>query len=398
MVDSRQRFARLAVASKVFTPGSPINTLELFSGRTEQLSDILQAHNARGQHVALYGERGVGKTSIASILAEALGAAPKTTRPTSVRVACSSDDDFQSLWELVFRKLKLDIGHEVLRPEVLREHLGRLDHQTLIIIDELDRLDDNHALSLFADTVKLLSDDPVNVTIVIVGVADSIDELVGDHESISRALRQVRMQRMSHEELEGIITNGCQELGIAITDARRARIAALSEGLPHYTHALGLYAAQRAITDDSDEINDNDIESAMAMVVRKSQHTILSAFNMATRSAHQDVIFEKVLLACALAAKDELGMFAARSVVLPLSLIANRKYEIPAFSRHLKLFASDERGNVLQQHGSERRFFYRFTDPMMQPFVILNGVAKGLLTEERLHEIKSLVEEDSRSR
>lgn len=391
MADSRERYTRLAIANRVFTPGSPVDTLELFSGRTEQLTEVLQAHNTRGQHVALYGERGVGKTSIASILAEAMGAAPKTKRPASMRVACNTRDDFQSLWETIFRKLKIDTGHDVLLPETIREHLAQLDEQTLIVIDELDRLEDDHALSLLADTVKLLSDDPVNVTVVIVGVADSLDDLVGDHASISRALRQVRIPRMSHTELEGILQKGCEELGLAITPDRLARMASLSEGLPHYTHALGLYASQRAIADDRDAINDNDIESAVSMVVRKSQQTILSTYNTATRSAHQDAIFGKVLLACALSPKDELGMFAARDVILPLSLIAKKDYGIPAFSKHLKQFASDARGNVLQLHGTERRYFYRFTDPMMQPFVILNGIAQGVITEDRLAEIKGAV-------
>ena len=171
----------------------------------------------------------------------------------------------------------------------------------------------------------------------------------------------------------------------------RNQIASLSEGLPHYTHALGLYAAQRAIEEDRDELNDNDIEAAKSISVRKAQRTIITAYNKATPSAHQDVLFDRVLLACALAAKDELGMFAARDVVKPLSMIMGHHYDIPAFARHLKQFSSDDRGNILQRHGEQRRYFYRFDDPMMQPFIILDGLSKQLITNERLAEIKEAV-------
>lgn len=396
MADPKRRFARLAIANQVFTPGSPIDTLELFSGRTEQVGDVLSAYTTKGQHVALYGERGVGKTSIASILAEALGSVPLSTKPASTRVACSTSDNFQTVWETIFKKLEIKTKGEVLRPQVVKDYLDELEHPTLVVIDELDRLDDDEGLSVLADTIKLLADEPCLATIVIVGVADTIDDLVGDHQSIGRALRQVRIPRMSSNELQGIIKKGATALELAVTDEQLRRIAELSEGLPHYTHALGLYASQRAIGDDRDDLLDSDIESAMSMVVNKAQQTILSTYKKATRSAHQDAIFDKVLLACALAAKDELGMFAARGVATPLSLVAGKRYEIPAFARHLKQFSSDERGFVLQQHGSERRYFYRFSDPMMQPFVILNGIARGVVSEEKLLEIKDAVEREAR--
>lgn len=395
MADSKQRFARLAQAIEVFTPGSPISSLDLFSGRIEQISDILNAYNTRGQHVALYGERGVGKTSIANILADALAARPGSTRPTSVRVGCTTGDIYPDLWSSIFKKIGIEHDLEdLVQPEQVRAHLATLDAPTLIIVDEFDRLKEEQTTALFADTIKLLSDEPTRATMLLVGVADSIDDMVRDHKSVSRALRQVQIPRMTIDELEGIIARGAKAIQLAVSQSQREQIASLSEGLPHYTHALGLYAAQRAIEHDRDELNDDDIEAAKATSVRKAQRTIITAYNKATRSAHQDVLFDKVLLACALAEKDELGMFAARSVTGPLSMIMGTSYDIPAFARHLKQFSSDERGNILQRHGEERRFFYRFDDPMMQPFVILNGLAKSLIDNEKLREIKKAVSSD----
>jgi Cdc6-like AAA superfamily ATPase len=397
MADPSQRFRRLAKATEAFTPGSPINNLELFSGRLEQLSDILAAYQTKGQHVALFGERGVGKTSIANIVAEALGARPGASRPTSVRVGCTAADIYQDIWVQIFKKLGIggDLDPEqYIQPDSIRETLEGLDTPTLVVLDEFDRLSDPQTSTLFADTIKLLSDEPTMATILLVGVADSLDQLVTDHKSVGRALRQVQIPRMSARELEGIIEKGGQHIDLAVSKGHRAQIASLSEGLPHYTHALGLYASQRAIEDDRDELNDNDIEAAKAVAVRKAQRTIVTAYNKATRSAHEDVLFDKVLLACALAVKDELGMFPARDVVKPLQLVTGNFYDIPAFARHLKQFSGPERGNILQRHGEPRRYFYRFDDPMMQPFIILNGLSTGLIETELLEQIKASVPDD----
>ena len=42
------------------------------------------------------------------------------------------------------------------------------------------------------------------------------------------------------------------------------------------------------------------------------------------------------------------------------------------------------RGQRVQKTGSIRRFRFRFINPRMQPFVILNGLTKELITEEDL--------------
>lgn len=396
MADPRRRMARLAQATSHFTPGSPINSLSLFSGRFEQIGDILGAFNSRGQHVALFGERGVGKTSIANILADALAARAGATRPTSVRVGCTSGNKFQDLWVTILKKLGIEHDKfDELQPENVRAYLDTLDLPTLIVVDEFDRLTDVDTATLFADTIKLLSDEPTFATVLLVGVGDSIDDLVEDHKSVARALRQVHIPRMSARELEEILTTGAKAVNLKISQQQLEEIAALSEGLPHYTHALGLYAVQRAIEQDRDDLSESDIENAKTLSVRKAQRTIITAYNKATRSAHQDVLFDKVLLACALARKDELGMFAARDVTGPMSMIMGTRYDIPAFARHLKQFSSDDRGNILQRNGEQRRFFYCFDDPMMQPFVILNGLSEGIITDRKLREIKNAVAESN---
>ncbi len=57
-----------AEIAKVFTPSAPVDDAALFAGRTTQLLKVVNAISQRGQHVVIFGERGVGKTSLSNIL------------------------------------------------------------------------------------------------------------------------------------------------------------------------------------------------------------------------------------------------------------------------------------------------------------------------------------------
>ena len=68
MVDTAQREMLDFEAGKVFTPAVPVSERELFSGRIDQLRRVFDAINQHGQHAIIFGERGVGKTSLANII------------------------------------------------------------------------------------------------------------------------------------------------------------------------------------------------------------------------------------------------------------------------------------------------------------------------------------------
>jgi hypothetical protein len=93
--------------------------------------------------------------------------------------------------------------------------------------------------------------------------------------------------------------------------------------------------------------------------------------------------FEEVLLACALST-DEHGLFGAKDVRLPLAKILKKPVKIEAYIRHLDKFSQEERGPVLKKEGKKRRFQYSFVEPMMQPYVLMKGLADGKITEEHL--------------
>ena len=57
-------------ASRVFSPAAPIREKDVFAGRRDEIRAAIDAINQAGQHAAIYGERGVGKTSLANVIHE----------------------------------------------------------------------------------------------------------------------------------------------------------------------------------------------------------------------------------------------------------------------------------------------------------------------------------------
>jgi Cdc6-like AAA superfamily ATPase len=404
-----EKIKRSVQAADVFTPNAPINRKDLFAGRRAQVQDLLNAIFQRGQHAIIYGERGVGKTSLANIISDWMPQLEKYNYQI-VKSNCAAKSTFDSIWQGIMRELSvvqtntpagftstsddrkgMALSHllpEKVSSEDVRFALQRAGSSTIIVIDEFDRVEDRSISSLLADTIKSLSDHSVDATLVVIGVADSVDGLIAEHRSIERALVQIHMQRMSKEEVLQIIDNGLEKIQMEINDEAKNRIAALSQGLPFHTHALMLYAVRAAIEADRLRIEIPDIQTAIEQALRSEQQTIVSAYQRAVSSPHQN-LYREVLLAAALAETDDIGYFAAGDLRNPLSIITDKSYGIGRFMKHLNEFSSDARGHILEKIGKPRSFRFRFKDSMMEPFVIMKGIKDGLISEEKVLDIEA---------
>lgn len=377
------KMRRYGKLSSVFTPGSPVHRRDLFAGRFDQIMQMTAALSQPGQHVVLYGERGVGKTSLANVLTDFVYPAGDHILE-SARVNCTTQDDFKGIWLKVLRNAHLDVPedwkYQSPDPDDVRFLLADVDQPFVIVLDEFDRVDDDETLSLMADTIKALSDHAVGTKVVVVGVATSIDQLIGEHESVQRAIHEILIPRMTESEMSDIIKNGLDAVAMSIEPSAHRAITRLAEGLPHYVHLLALYAAQRAVQDDRERVLDADVKAAIAEAVQR--HSLLREYQMAVQSPRPNNLFAKVLVACALAEKNKLGQFTAAAVREPMSRIMGSKYDIPAFAPHLKAFTEYDRGSVLIREGSERRYTYRFRNPLIQPFSVLTALSDGTLPSE----------------
>ena len=394
---------RMVQLGEVFTPATPIQDADLFSGRSDLLLRIADAVSQRGMHCILFGERGVGKTSLANILPVTLEATGMELAVASIN--CDTTDDYTSLMHKLMREiitvqriqgigltdqftverssLSQDLPERP-RPNDVRLLMQSIDAKSLLILDEFDRITDQDSVRLMADTIKTLSDRAVPSTFVLVGVADNVDGLLREHRSIERCLTQVRMPRMTADELEGIIDNGLEQVGMRIEDSARWYIPAASQGYPHYAHLLALTAARHALRENRETVNRGDIDLTIGDAITRTEHSIQDSYQKAVYSANPTALYEQVLLACALTETDGLNFFSASAIREPLSKIMGRTLDIPAFSRHLNAFCKEERGPALIKEGQARRYRYRFALPLLRPYVLLQGISKGLISADSL--------------
>jgi Cdc6-like AAA superfamily ATPase len=403
-MNEQDKAVLIARIGDIFSPSAPTDSAALFAGRAEQIKAVLRAIHQKGQHVIIFGERGVGKTSLVNILRERLLDDNYEGVVTST-INCDGDDTFSTLWLKILREFAVArrarpmgfidnappvevvtlnhfVGNTVTPDEVL-QMVNNFVRRAVVILDEVDRITDPKTTRLLADTIKALSDHAMPLKLVLVGVADSVSELVAEHASIERSLVQVRMPRMNRAEVFELIDKGLYQLGMSMEDAAKAHVTQLSQGLPHYTQLLMLCAAQAAVEAGRLNVVMEDVEVAIHEAVKRTQHSILSAYMKAIGGTWR-TIYDEVLLACALASTDDLGGFTQESLTEPLSILLNKSMGVKSFARHLNDFCESERGAVLQKTDLGR---FRFRNPLMQPFVVIYGLSKGLLDPVTLSRI-----------
>lgn len=403
-------------AAKAFHPRTPITTQELFAGRWNELTTVADAVNQTGLHVVIYGERGVGKTSLANVVSPTIWAldhiedTPEKRTPERlvIKTVASGEDSFSTIWNKLFRELtwvdnKATAGfvpnrkNQVPISEVfhlaaqisvddVRRVLANMPG-AVYIIDEFDKAA-KETSGEFTDLIKALSDLAVDCTVVLIGVSDTIDQLIAEHASINRALTQVFVPRMTSVDLRKILSKAEEQLGVLFSPEAANIIVHVSQGLPHYTHLVGLNVVRTAALNHSTTYIEKEfVFEALKKSVKQAEQSVTNKYVTATHSAHKDALYRHVLLACALTAtkyRDALGYFNPASVIEPLSAVLARRVTIATFNNHLTEFCQKERGAVLERDGQARSYRFRFADPLLVPFAFMDAVATGLISDERL--------------
>src|ERR1043166_2888550 len=91
---------------ETFTPGPAINEVAQFAGRKATIQRLQDIAIERARHAIIFGERGVGKTSLANIFHKDLNT--ETRRVREIAIDADTGDSFDSLWRKVFRRIKWD--------------------------------------------------------------------------------------------------------------------------------------------------------------------------------------------------------------------------------------------------------------------------------------------------
>lgn len=398
-----------------FTPAREVQDIDRFAGRGRELSALSEALQSEGAQLVLYGQRGIGKSSLARVLSQlATGdrevVARLPAKPFSsfdyVPIYFACDDSVTSIERLLVRLLTDDaalapwvpfkvverrsadegggkIGIKILElsgklSQSITERATEVDADVvstftnackavvasgvaksglLIIVDEFDRIRDRTGI---ASLLKTLG--PEKVTFALVGVATTIQDLISEHESVARQLADgaVHVEPMSEAELREIISRAMVALDGKYSFAEPAVnwIVSIARGHPFYVHLVGKHALLRALSVGRVEVSEQVARDALAEIALKGSAPIQEALYK-TAIGHS-YIREFVLKRFASQAQDEI-----HTTELYAGISKELGIDPGAVSVYVGQLASAKYGGVLAK---SRDRYYRFGDSLFKAY------------------------------
>lgn len=263
-----------------FTPSHPVSNSRLFAGRRALLEKIVSLLEDQHLHLVLYGDRGIGKTSLMRIVAELANDADYYVSYTS----CGKDTRFDALIRGIAGRIPL-LFHRDFDPteSVVEEgntleslfHAGEVSvsdatsvfenlhgTQFLFLLDEFDRVASSEVREQIAELIKNLSDRGATVQFVIAGVASNLTALFSHIPSIRRNLIGIPVDRLSDRETRNLVELGASRSGVKFSNKALDLLATWSRGLPYIAQLLALHASLVALRGGKQTVDIRDVEAA----------------------------------------------------------------------------------------------------------------------------------------
>ncbi len=270
--------ARLALADSL-SASQPVTSRERFAGRHDTLAQLIAAIEQQRAHVVIYGERGIGKTSLVHVFAETAREARYLVLYGSCGVEARFDDMFRVFAERVpllyhaavsptadegehGRSFADLLGDHPVDPRELADLFSQLvGTRVILILDEYDRVADPGFRRNVAELIKNLSDRAARVQLVLTGVASNLDELIGFTPSIRRNVVGLAVGPMAVGEARIILDRAEEASGLAFAQGARDLILKMAGGSPYLVRLLGGRAAMRALDEGRRQVGERDVIS-----------------------------------------------------------------------------------------------------------------------------------------
>lgn len=365
--------------AQAFRPHAPIEDNDSFQGRELERQRVESALAQPGLHAVIYGERGAGKTSLANVA---------TSSVLRLRIFCERRTSFAGLCRnIVVEHLKTsppglvfdatsnsihfhgntyDVDH--LNGTSLRALLPVSD-ELCIVLDEVDRIGSPETIMQVAELCKNLSTYQSNITVVLVGVAETADDLLRGHASNVRNLKQVGLGRMKRDELTAILRHGESILRITFPKSVEDRILDICDLFPYYLHLIAVDAARETLKRAGTEVSIGDFEKGIEAAALDCDESLRSVYQTAILSVKHSEIYRLTLWA----------LSDMEASVSPVSTIAERVNELAA-NEGEKMVSTQAVGQAIQRLMTKEKkvilsnrdkAFYGFTNPLMRGYIRL---------------------------
>lgn len=388
-----------------FTPARPISKENHLHGRTSNLLSIKRALQSPGKHVFIYGDRGVGKTSLAKTAASINSAAGIDY----IFVSCDNSTTFFNVVEGVIKefiniirlsnqtlKVELNLGIVKITKDtkteeysvknindaisVLQALINGEAKERIIIIDEFDLITNETDKKYTADFLKQLSDREINLRVIICGIGSSLVDLIGAHLSTERYLSPIELKPLSHDALWKIIESAGTHLKVEINREFLIRISQISDGFPYYIHLMGekIFWQAQEDTNVISEISANHYKNGIRAAIEDSQTLLRQAYEKATQKYNVSTDYEEVLWAVA---DGDPSPRASADIYNKSykSIMHNRRdreaLKRETFNTRLNALKSERHGSIVT---GTRQGWYKFKENMVRGYVRLRAEDAGI--------------------
>lgn len=397
--------------AKVVSPARPIQSIEFLHGRASELNRIEKALFASGRHVFIFGDRGVGKSSLAAAAAHQCQSADASY----IDVSCSPDSTLRSIVANIgyqainasrtrrvrrtistgieCRFLKAGVSEEVSvqdlhseihglgdAVEVLREVALIHSERPVVVLDEFDRMTDTVERNLFADLVKHLGDKKVGITFFFTGVARTLEDLLGAHPSAIRQFETIELPKLSWTARWDIAINAASAFGVEIEPNIRTRIAAVSDGYPYYVHLIAEKLLWRVYEDPSPVTNVTweHYHDALRDAIESINAELRRPYEMAVSQRPED--FEEVLWSTA--DSDYLDrtltdIFSSYSYLMRQRL-GRPMLDYEAFTAIIRKLKGKACGEILVPSRFNRRGWVSYRENVLRGYVRMQAESHGI--------------------
>lgn len=265
-----------------FTPSQPVTDARMFAGRQAIMGTLIRSIEEQRLHAVIYGERGIGKTSLLHVLTQAA----RDAKYLVVYVSCGAGSEFDE----TFRAVAADIPvlyHAAYGPTSPEGEKGRtfgdllpptpvtvrsasdmlsklIGTRLIIVLDEFDRADSVDFRRAIAELMKNLSDRSVRVQLVLAGVAANVTELVEHIPSIRRNVAALQVPKMTALEVRSLVENGETLSGLSFDPEAVTFVISIAHGLPYLASLLSHHAGLAALDAGRTNVLVDDVSAAIA--------------------------------------------------------------------------------------------------------------------------------------
>lgn len=364
----------------IFTPTQPVTQRARFAGRLAVLSKLISTIEEQRSHVVVYGERGIGKTSLMHILADVA----RESHYLVVYASCGASSRFDEIFRAVLSDIPMLYLSTVAPTAAAAETGGTLADRLppegfdarqlgdlcaeitgtriLIILDEYDRVQDPDFRQSVAELIKNLSDRAARVQLLIAGVASNLQELVGYIPSIRRNIIGLPMARLTDAEVRAMIAIGEDNAGVRFANKVVEMITLLANGSPYLARLLSHHASMNALDEMRMTVETSDIQKALDGVVEEAEGRIARHTEMSLAQL-LNAFDREFVGAAARAASTADGWFMAEHVA---------RY-LPAGSNAATCAAELERiagsSDMLEHEEAPDGVRYRFNDEALPTYL-----------------------------